>query len=199
METELRIVQYAELGTLYLPYYRFFQKMYGKTVFARYIETLLEKGEKVPVIIGKLDDCYDKAVNAVNSVHHSFDNVMLGIYDLEGHLLAVGRIKLGLPSNKSNAIVGETIIIDENMTDAQKTELYASFIKGVEEAVSGLKDIELLTFEVPKYDDAFETSVKELGYDLDEEDTRWQVTSLYDKNLRERALVRSLENVAPRE
>ena len=200
MEIILNFVPHSEKEKLYLPYYRFFEKFYGKSIFSRYTKIALENGDVVSPFMRVIDSNFNYAVTAVDGAFNDLKSVMLGAYSPEEELLAIGRIIFGVPGNEANALVGEVILINDELTEAQRTDLYGAFISVVEKTVTeALKQIDLLTFEVPNYDAAFLTSIEELGYDIDEADSKKYLTCLFDKRIREKQIKRTLDFKTPNE
>lgn len=200
MDIYIKFVQQYELDSIYLAYYNFFEKMYGKTLVGKLTKKNMQSGEEVSPLVAAVDSNYQRAISAVESVYGEVNYVMIGAYNFENQLLAVGRVKFGVPGNVCNAVMGEIIILDEQLPLSQRFDLYSVFIKNVEEMLSDpLSSIDVLTFEVPYGDYAYETAVMENGYNLSDDGTSKYMTSLYDKNLKEKECLRTLENNAPTE
>lgn len=196
----IKFVQPYELKSVYLAYYNFFEKMYGKSFIGMLTKNAMQSGEEVSPLLTKIDSNYQRTVSAVNSAYEKVNYVMLGAYNFEDQLLAVGRIKFGVPGNECNAIMGEIVILDEQMPLSQRVELYNAFIKNVETTLdAALSNVKILTFEVPYGDYAYETAVVESGYSLSDDGSSKYMTSLYDKNLKEKGYLRTLENNTPSE
>ncbi|MBE6155333.1 MAG: hypothetical protein E7164_01085 [Firmicutes bacterium] len=182
MEIYLKILQQEELEPVYLSYYKFFEKLFGKTNFSASTKKMLKAGGNPTPLTLIIDSNYNRTVNAIAMAYNELKCIMLGAYDMNSNLLAVGRVKLGVPNNENNALMGEIVLIEDNMANKQKEELYTSFIAEVENAIKELQNIEMLTFEVPKTNAEYMTAVGKMGYIL-EPVNGGQITCLFDKHI----------------
>lgn len=186
MEIKIGIIKESELDIVYTSYYKFFEQLYGKNVWSKLTTKLIALGEGVPYIIELVDSNWERTINAVKSAYSELGCTMIGAYDSYNRLLALGRVKVGVPGNTKNAIVGEMIIVNEYLSAEKRTDLYGAMVQKVEELyTTSLEGVDMLTFEVPENDMPYATAVAEQGYEVMTEKGEGQVTDLYDKDLRQ--------------
>lgn len=198
MDIQILIVQKYEAKTMYLAYYDFFERLYGKNVLNNLSKKALIKGVVDSYHLSFLDSNY---ASAVKTVDESFINdgekhpIMLGAYDENGQMVAVCRVVVGIPTDKSNALVSEIILLNKDMPMEACTDLYSVIVSKLEELIkSSFADISLVTFEVPIADDAFIVAARENGYIIDEDQAQGYFTCLFDKRVRKNNKVLILEN-----
>ena len=201
MELYLNFVPQSEGKLTYWSYYNFFENIHGANIFSYFSKRALMNGNKPSQFIQSFDTNYQYADEAINNAYNKDHWALMGLYTPNQELVAIGRVRFNVPANPDNALVGEVIIVNEMLPDNIKTEIYKEFVTQLEKSIgAALKSVSLLTFEVPAMDEAFMTSVEELGYDLAEEESFGHITYLYDKQIKEKSLRRVKEdNEVPKE
>ena len=198
MNIQMLIIQKSDSIKLLVPYYNFFEKMYGKNFLAPFSKKTLSEGNTNSARLKLLDSNYVRAVRAVNSAYDSTNEkspIMLGAQAENGNILAVCRVFVGIPQNELNAVISDVILLDESLTQEERIDLYGAIIGKVETLVKdAFEKIEIVSFEVPLVDSEYFVAAEEMGYILDDHEASGYFTCLFDKKIRNKGKMLILEN-----
>lgn len=146
---------------LILAYYIFFEQLYGKNLSSVHIKRELSSGQKVSPVYMFVDGNYNFAKKAVDDCEKVYHATMVGAFDEHGGLSAVSRVRFVVDNKMPYACVSE--IIPTNPKDASiKTNVIDSF----EHRFEASNDVEMMSFEVPRFDIKLQEYLLNLGYNI---------------------------------
>lgn len=176
-------------NSVWLAYYKFFEKVYGKSLFSRTVKKAIINNVDISEFISSIDHNYRLTSDVLLDNKEIKNVVMLCIYDDCDNLIAIGRCK----DMQDSVLIGEVLLIDEPQKLYDKIDCYGEIIETIESYVkTNYLESVVLTLEIPYCDNAYLYAAAQYGYDL-EKDEKSQLTGLFDKVIKDKKRARQLD------
>ena len=178
MKFKIKEIKSNELiEALVLPYYEFFEQLYGEYYTSSIIKGRILQGKRIPNFLSILDENYRLAQEAISQNSDKKGIHMMGVFDKDDILIAVGRMREVIVDNTQYTCISEIIPLS-----SIDISVLLEIVRALEnyELEHGTSDV--LSFETRVVDTDFQMVLDICGY-TGEQLKHLGYTMMYDKQL----------------